>query len=143
MISDNGPIIVIEDDRDDQELLQMVFKNLNYGNEIFYFDNGEEALSFLNRKEVSPFLILSDVNMPRINGFELRNIIKTNEDLSIKCIPYLFFTTGTTKKLVVDAYSLSVQGIFQKPSGFDELQQMIKTIVDYWKQCIAPNRFAD
>lgn len=143
MLTDDGPIIVIEDDIDDQQLLEMVFANLSYDNKIFYFDNGEAALNFLNKKEVNPFLILSDVNMPRLNGFELRHIIKTNEDLSIKCIPYLFFTTGTTKQLVVDAYSLSVQGIFQKPAGFDELQQMIKTIIDYWKYCIAPNRYAD
>ncbi|MGZ3853868.1 MAG: response regulator, partial [Flavisolibacter sp.] len=64
-----GPIIVIEDDADDQELLDEVFRNLGYVNKIIYFHDGNDALLYLNRSEVQPFLILSDINMPRLNGF--------------------------------------------------------------------------
>lgn len=137
----NGPIIVIEDDEDDQELLVEIFKNLGYVNKIIYFQDGNDALDYLNKSEVQPFLILSDINMPRLNGFELRNKIFTDEQLQTKCIPYLFFTTAANKKSVMDAYSMSVQGFFVKPSSIQALENTIKKIVEYWKECIAPNQF--
>jgi CheY-like chemotaxis protein len=136
-----GPIIVIEDDKDDQDILVEIFKKLGYENKIVYFLDGNEALEYLNNSDVQPFLILSDINMPKINGFELRNKIFTNEQLQNKCIPYLFFTTGANKKAVVDAYALSVQGFFIKPSSMDGLENTIKKIVEYWQECIAPSQF--
>jgi len=51
----NGPVIIIEDDPDDQFLLEEVFKTLNYSNEIIYFLNGQAALDFLNSTERIPF----------------------------------------------------------------------------------------
>lgn len=138
-----GPIIVIEDDVDDQEVLVEIFKKLGYENKIVYFLDGNEALEFLNQTDIQPFLILSDINMPRINGFELRNKVFTNEQLQTKCIPYLFFTTGATKKSVLDAYALSVQGFFLKPNTMDALERTIKKIVEYWQECIAPSQYDD
>ncbi len=137
----NGPVVVIEDDEDDQEILAEVFKNLNYKNEIVFFKDGNEALDFLNKTEIVPFLILSDINMPKIGGFELRSKIHTNELLHLKCIPYLFFTTSSSKKAVVDAYSMSVQGFFVKPNSYQKLEDTIRKIMEYWKECIAPNEY--
>ena len=138
----SGPIIVIEDDMDDQYVLQEIFKKLKYKNEVVYFGDGNEALEHLNKTDVQPFLILSDINMPRINGFELRNKIFTNEQLQTKCIPYLFFTTSANKKAVMDAYAMSVQGFFIKPSSMTDLEHTIKKIVEYWQECIAPSEYA-
>ena len=132
---------MIEDDVDDQETLVDIFKDLQYENKIIYFHDGNEALAYLNRTDVHPFLILSDVNMPKIDGFELRNKIFTNEQLQTKCIPFLFFTTSGTKKSVLDAYAMSVQGYFVKSNSIEELKSTIKKIVEYWKECIAPNHY--
>lgn len=137
----NGPIIVIEDDIDDQHLLIDIFKKLNYENKIIYYNDGNEALAYLNQTDVQPFLILSDINMPKLNGFELRSKVFTNEQLQTKCIPYLFFTTGANKKSVIDAYAMSVQGFFLKPNTIDGLEKTIKKIVEYWKECIAPSEY--
>jgi CheY-like chemotaxis protein len=137
----SGPIIVIEDDVDDQAVLVEIFRQLGYINKIVYFVDGNEALEYLNKTDVQPFLILSDINMPKINGFELRSKIFTNEQLQTKCIPYLFFTTGANKKAVVDAYAMSVQGFFLKPSSIQALENTIKKIVEYWQECIAPSQF--
>lgn len=137
-----GPIIVIEDDADDQEILMEIFQKLGYKNEIIYFLDGIKALEYLNKEGVNPFLILSDINMPRINGFELRNKIFTNAQLQLKCIPYLFFTTGANKKSVIDAYSMSVQGFFVKPSSIEALENTIRKIVEYWQECFAPNQYS-
>ena len=137
----NGPIIVIEDDMDDQEMLMEIFQKLAYINEVVYFLDGNEALEFLNKTDVQPFLILSDINMPKINGFELSNKVFNNEQLQAKCIPYLFFTTGANKKSVVDAYAMSVQGFFLKPTSMADLECTIKKIIEYWQECIAPSQY--
>jgi CheY-like chemotaxis protein len=134
-----GPIVVIEDDADDREILDEIFRDLDYKNSIIYFSDSEEALTYLVDTRVKPFLILSDINMPRLNGLELRQKIHTNEDLNLKCIPYLFFTTTSNQKAVVDAYSQSVQGFFVKPASVEKLKNTIKKIIEYWHECEAPN----
>ncbi len=137
----NGPIIVIEDDQDDQDMLAEIFVKLGYENTVVFFQDGNEALDYLNKSEIVPFLILSDINMPRINGFELREKVVTNEQLQIKCIPYLFFTTSANKKSVIDAYSMSVQGFFVKTNSFEKLEGTMRKIIEYWKECIAPSEY--
>ncbi len=134
-----GPIIIIEDDMEDQEIFAEIFKELNYNNEIIFFGESEKALDYLIKSTDEPFLILSDINMPKLNGIELREKINTNEDLRIKCIPYLFFTTSAEQKYVVDAYSKSVQGFFVKPASFDKLRRVLHIIIEYWRECESPN----
>ncbi|MES2679447.1 MAG: response regulator [Bacteroidota bacterium] len=138
-----GPVVVIEDDEDDQYLLKEIFKKLSYNNDIVFFKDGHEALAYLNRTEIVPFLILSDINMPKISGFELRNMVAANEQLHVKCIPYLFFTTAATKRSVIDAYAMSVQGFFVKPSSFQKLEETIRKIMEYWRECIAPSEYGE
>jgi CheY-like chemotaxis protein len=137
----NGPIIIIEDDPDDQEMLQDIFRKLNYNNEVIFFLDGEKALAYINREDVFPFIILSDINMPRLNGMELKRRIHTDEQLQVKCIPYLFFTTSASKKAVIDAYSMSAQGFFIKETSSKELEDTLRTIVEYWKRCFSPNQY--
>lgn len=134
-----GAIIIIEDDLDDQEILAEVLKELDYKNEVIFFSDGEKALTYLTSTDIEPFIIFSDINMPKLNGMELRAKIHENEDLRIKSIPYLFFSTVAEQKSVIDAYSKSVQGFFIKPSNFNELRDLMKNIVEYWQKCVSPN----
>jgi CheY-like chemotaxis protein len=135
----SGPILIIEDDLDDQEMLSEVFQILNYKNKIIFFGDGQQALDYLTETEIEPFIIFSDINMPKLNGMELRAKVHQNEDLRLKSIPYLFFSTVAEQQNVVDAYSKSVQGFFIKPSNFNDLKSIIKTIVEYWQSCVSPN----
>ena len=137
----NGPVIIIEDDADDQEILIEIFHKLNYSNEVLFFFDGQKALDYINRADVLPFLILSDINMPKLDGFALREKLKTDAALQVKCIPYLFFSTALNQKSVIDAYSLSVQGFFVKQNSMSELEKTISVIMEYWKRCAAPNDF--
>lgn len=137
----NGPIIIIEDDADDQELFGEVFQKLGYENKLVFFSDGEKALEYLNRVDTIPFLIISDINLPKLNGLDLRLKLKTDAELMIKCIPYLFFSTALSQKAVIEAYSMSVQGFFVKPATISELQETISAIMEYWKRCAAPNNF--
>jgi DNA-binding NarL/FixJ family response regulator len=95
----------------------------------------------LNKGDISPFLILSDINMPKLDGFALRKQIKLDEKLQVRCIPYLFFSTAVSQEAVIDAYSASVQGFFVKQNSVGELEKTITVIMEYWKRCSAPNNF--
>jgi len=135
----SGPIIIIEDDLDDQEVLIDIFKELNYSNELVFFGDGVQALEYLTTTEIEPFLVLSDINMPKLSGMELREKVHNNEDLRLKSIPYLFFSTSAEQQHVIDAYSRSIQGFFVKPNSFDKLKEVIRKIVEYWQECHSPN----
>ncbi|WP_086540361.1 response regulator [Algoriphagus antarcticus] len=135
----NGPIVIVEDDDDDQVMFSKVFKELNYKNEIVFFNDGQEALAYLTGKTIEPFIVFSDINMPKLNGIELRKQIHENEDIRLKTIPYLFFTTSAAQEAVVDAYSKSIQGFFVKPCTFQDLKSTLKIIVEYWQKCESPN----
>jgi len=137
----NGSVIIIEDDEDDQELLKEVFQKLKYPNKLIFFFDGQSALDFLNSSDIVPFIILSDINLPKLSGFDLRAKLKTDVELEIKCIPYLFFSTAINQKAVMDAYSLSVQGFFEKQTSMSELEKTISVIMEYWKSCATPNNF--
>ena len=134
----SGPIIIIEDDNDDQQILQEVFDELNCPNKLLFFDDGVTALEYLNTHIEQPFLIISDINLPKLTGLELRNKIHNNEQLRLKCIPYLFFTTTADQKTVMDAYTHSVQGFFTKPNSYSEILRVVKNIIEYWKDCHSP-----
>ena len=134
-----GPIIIIEDDVDDQDILIDIFKELNYDNKPIFFTDSLLALEYLTDTDIEPFLVLSDINMPKLNGMELREKVHNNEDLRLKSIPYLFFSTSAEQKHVIDAYSRSIQGFFIKPSSYEKLKKVIVKIVEYWQECESPN----
>ncbi len=135
----SGPVVIIEDDLDDQEVMQAAFESLGYKNEILFFNDGDDALDYLTREEVEPFIIFSDINMPRLSGLELREKIHQNEQLRLKSIPFLFFSTSAEQIHVVEAYSKSAQGFFVKPTHFADIQDIMKIIMDYWLKCVSPN----
>ncbi len=135
------PIIVIEDDLDDQVILQGVFDDLGIKNELKFFGTASEALSYLKITSDKPFLILSDVNLPGMDGTELKRLINENEYLRKKSIPFVFYSTSARKESVVQAYSIMVQGYFEKPQSLSEIKETIKLIIDYWKLCKHPNSF--
>ena len=137
----NGPIIIIEDDLDDQFVLEEVFSELGYANQRKYFENGRAALDYLYSTKERPFIIISDINLPELSGLELRRKVQTDAELSLRCIPYVYFTTAINQQVVIDAYSTSAQGFFVKPAEFDEIKTTIKVMIDYWKRCAAPNNF--
>ncbi|WP_339880865.1 response regulator [uncultured Algoriphagus sp.] len=134
-----GPIVIIEDDIDDQNFFQEAFKSLNYPNDVIFFWDGETAIKYLTETEVEPFIIFSDINMPILNGIELREKIHQNDQLRLKSLPFLFFSTSADQRHVVDAYSKSVQGYFIKPSSFPDLKETLKVILEYWLKCVSPN----
>lgn len=134
----NGEIILVDDDFDDVEIFTLVYKQLNYQNRLVVFENGNQVLDYLKLPDSNPFLIISDINMPGMNGFELREHIAKDESLNAKCIPYIFLTTSGDEKTVEKAYKMSIHGYFKKDPSFKAFKEKFRHIMDYWLSGIVP-----
>lgn len=130
-----GPIVIVEDDLDDQELYEMVLRELGINNELRVFGNGKPALKYLLLTEEQPFIILSDINMPEMSGLELKSKIQEDPFLVTKGIPFVFLSTNASKVSVRHAHALSVQGYFQKPDNIDGLKLLFQNVFGYWQLC--------
>lgn len=135
----SGEILIIDDDADDRDLMKEIIQELDVNNRVRFFENGKEALDYLVVMQEQPFIILCDVNMPLMNGIELRQRINENEVLHKKSIPFVFFTTAATEDAVSKAYEMSVQGYFQKPVDYKQMRRLLELTLEYWFQCKHPN----
>ena len=130
-----GPIIIIEDDIDDQEVYLDALKTIGIPNEIRFFSGGEAALNYLANTEEQPFIILSDINMPGMSGLQLKKTLQEDPYLAAKGVPFVFISTNATNVSVRHAHALSVQGYFEKPTSMDGLTAMLGTLFAYWELC--------
>ncbi|MFL5747450.1 MAG: response regulator [Niastella sp.] len=135
-----GPIILVDDDREDKELLREVLVELGIENKLIHFENCIIAFDYLKSTADIPFIIISDINLPKKNGIDFKRQIDEDPILRSKSIPFVFFSTSTDKKSVDVAYKeMTVQGFFQKPTSYHDLKRVIKLIFDYWQECKHPN----
>ena len=129
-------ILVIEDDEDDRDILKEIFRDLGYKNNIIFFSDSTEALDYIRKPEVNPFIIISDINMPKLGGFELRNIILEEELLGDKDIPYIFISNAQDEYSIKQANKLAIQGYIYKGNDYNKYKEKIKNLIDYWKENI-------
>ena len=134
----NHPIIIIEDDEDDCEFIQSALIEIGVKNEQKCFKNGQEALEYLRVTSEKTFLILSDINMPILNGLELKKEINSSDKLRSQSIPFVFLSSSNTKKDINAAYDLLAQGFFTKPNKFDALSNLLKNVINYWDEAKHP-----
>jgi CheY-like chemotaxis protein len=133
------PLIIIEDDTDDQEILKAAMKELGVKNELIFFSFANDAYDFLLTTTTQPFLIITDINLPGINGLEFEKKIFENEYLRKKSIPFIFLTTTDAPKVIAAVYDYPVQGFFKKPSDYKILVEHLNSIINYWCICKHPN----
>jgi response regulator RpfG family c-di-GMP phosphodiesterase len=138
-MSQKGPILLIEDDKDDFELFKNVLKDLNIKHKLIWFENSIDAFNHLLIEEEKPFLIFSDINMHLQNGIEFKTKIDKHEQLRKKAIPFIFYTTTIDRDSINKAYTeMTIQGFFQKASDYNEMKKNLKIIIDYWECCQHP-----
>lgn len=135
-----GPVIILEDDEDDQLLLQAIIQELKIPNPIHFFLDGQQLLDYLANTQDQPFIILCDINMPRMNGLELRRYIDQDPQLKKKAIPFIFLTTDASPDLIQEAYESRIQGFFQKAGGYETAKQQLAGIMYYWLHCLHPHK---
>ncbi|MBF0694700.1 MAG: response regulator [Flavobacterium sp.] len=135
----NGPIVLIDDDQENKEVLQSVLDNLNMTNELQYFETADEALVYLRNTTRKVLMIFSETTLPGKSGLALKMEIDSDPDLRKRAIPFVFWSTLIKQSQVNDAYTLmTVQGFFQKGNDYLKMVGQISTILDYWKESYAP-----
>jgi len=140
-MSKHGPILWLEDDEEDQQIILEALEEIKPVQQVKFFNNGEELLEYLRDLDERPFLILCDVNMPGMNGLQVRDEINKDETLRKKAIPFVFFSTTANERDVQKAYDMVVQGYFEKGHNFNELKSRLRRIFDYWNDCKHPNSY--
>lgn len=130
--SNSNPIIIIDDDSDDIDIYLDGFKELGIKNEIMVFNDPRKFYDFISTTDRKSFFILCDINMNGMNGFQLKQKIFDNEEIRLKCIPFLMLSTSGASSSVMEAYSLNVQGYFIKPNSLKKIKDMFDVVVKYW-----------
>jgi CheY-like chemotaxis protein len=133
-----GPILIVDDDPDDQALIVASLQHLGNKQERIIFSDGSEALDYLRVTTDNPFIIFCDVRMPRMDGIELKQQIEKDAFLRKKSIPFIYITGSAVSADVIEAYKLSVQGFFVKPDLLEGWQSLIGMILKYWGQSVHP-----
>jgi CheY-like chemotaxis protein len=136
----DNPILIVDDDNEDLDLIRDVINHLTIKRPIYYFSSGAELEAFLRTSARAPFLIICDVNLPEQDGFEIKKRILNNRDLKYKAVPFIYWSTDASEKQIQYAYDLPAQGFFFKPSKFNELCETFKTILSYWEKSQHPKR---
>ncbi|HXL56211.1 MAG TPA: response regulator [Chitinophagaceae bacterium] len=131
-------ILLVEDNMDDAELAILALRKRNIANSLIHLDNGAEALDFLFGKGKyegrnianKPKIILLDLKMPKVDGFEVLKQIKANEET--KAIPVVVLTSSKESPDVEQAYLLGANSYMVKPVEFDNFTQAVAEIGMYW-----------
>lgn len=130
------PILIVDDDEIDAETIVQAFKDNQVTNQLDLQTNGEEALSYLKEGKHQPCLILLDLNMPRMGGFEFLEAAR--EENLLDKIPVIILTTSREQADVVKSYALGAAGYMVKPLDYLKFYDLIKTINTYWTLCELP-----
>ncbi len=129
-------ILLIEDSPDDVKLTKRAFKKSDYSDKINLdvVTGGVEALDYFDdekkQSDGKPYLILLDLNLPKINGFQVLKKIRNDEDL--KYIPVIVLTSSSEKQDLIKSYKLGANGYIQKPIDFQEFINVVQKIGEYW-----------
>lgn len=133
-MSTNRCILVVEDNDDDYEFMHRSFKKNNIKNPLVRCKDGQEALDYLfsqNKEECfEPAIILLDLNMPKVDGWEVLKEIRESED--IKHIPVIILTTSDDERDIQKGYRNGANSYIIKPVSVTSYIESFKHIKNYW-----------
>lgn len=138
-------ILLLEDEVADAYLLKIALKKNNTLARLHHVFDGHEGLGFLQQKGAyssvpRPDLILLDLNMPRMNGYEFLAAIKNDEQF--KSIPVVVLTTSDVESDVLSAYQLGAASYVTKPTGIEPFISVINKLTEYWISVVRlPRRY--
>jgi CheY-like chemotaxis protein len=124
-------ILVAEDDEEDREIMGSVFSTLNCPAKMIFVEDGEKLLEHLaTYAGAFPGLILTDLNMPRLNGKQVLKSLK--EDSRYKHIPVVVFSTSAWREDVQVCYRAGASTFISKPDNIEGWADMLGNICSYW-----------
>ena len=132
-----GRILLVEDDPKDVELTLTALEEYNLANEVVVTRDGQEALDFLYRRaqfssrpQENPAVILLDLKLPKVDGLQVLQQIKSDERL--KMVPVIVLTSSRQEKDVMGSYELGVNAYVVKPVDFHEFVNAVKELGALW-----------
>jgi CheY-like chemotaxis protein len=130
-------ILMVEDDPRDVELSLTALEQYNLANEVVVVGDGEEALDYLYRRgkfearaNGNPAVVLLDLKLPKVDGLEVLQQIKT--DAHLKMIPVVVLTSSREERDMVASYQLGVNAYVVKPVDFHEFVNAVKELGIFW-----------
>jgi chemotaxis family two-component system response regulator Rcp1 len=128
-------ILLVEDNPGDARLAMESLKDAKVNNNLYWVQDGVQAMVFLRRQgEYSeaprPDVVLLDLNLPRKDGREVLAEIKTDENL--RRIPVVILTVSSDERDVLETYNLHANCYITKPIDLDQFIEVVKSIEDFW-----------
>jgi CheY-like chemotaxis protein len=131
-------ILLIEDNPDDEELTLLAFEQSDINCEVVVARDGVEALDYLfgtgkfagRNLEVMPALVLLDLQLPRINGLEVLQRLRS--DNRTKLLPVVILTTSNEQQDLFNSYQLGCNSYIRKPVDFEQFQIAVQQLGMYW-----------
>jgi len=128
----NNPMVILEQDADDREMITEAMKDLGYTNELVFLENSGELIEYLETTPAAPFFILCDVNLRPEDGFRIREKIEQNKQVYYKSVPFIYLSTEASDGQIKKAYDLHSQGFFLKANSYGQLKEILQALVTYW-----------
>ena len=133
----NNPILIVEDDPDDETLMLRALKKINLGNPVDIVRDGEEALDYLfktgpyqARKSGNPRVVLLDIKLPKFSGLEVLKRIR--EDARTRFQPVVMLTSSDEQEDMLRSYELAANSYVRKPVEFAAFSQAVSHLGLYW-----------
>lgn len=128
-------ILIVEDNEADIRLIEEAFKEGKLYVDLNVAEDGVEAMAYLRKESNyeninSPDIILLDLNMPRKNGYEVLEEIKSDNDL--RRIPVIIMTISKAEEDILKSYNLHANAYIVKPVDLSQFTETIKSLEDFW-----------
>lgn len=135
-------ILIADDDQDDCLMMREAFKEIRVRNPLHFVHDGEALLDYLQRRPPYddearyplPGLILLDLNMPRMDGREALQAIKSNADL--RGIPVVILSTSSAEEDIQCSYDMGGNSFITKPVTYTGLLEVVRTLGHYWLEIV-------
>lgn len=124
------PILLVEDNPDDERLTLRALRRGNLGNEILIARNGEEALNLLFVLDLLPCVVLLDLKLPKIDGLDVLRRIRANERTHL--LPVVILTSSSEDRDMIESYSLGANSYVRKPVEFEQFTEAVRQLGLYW-----------
>jgi CheY-like chemotaxis protein len=129
------PILLVDDNPDDIMIAKRAIKECDIRNKVYVTYDGDEAIQFLRKegkyKDVpTSGLVILDLNMPKVDGFEVLETIKGDDKL--KSIPIIVLTSSSRPEDIERAYKLGCNSFIVKPVSYEDFIEAVMEIKRYW-----------
>jgi len=130
MMTSLRPIILVEDNPDDERMTIRALRRGNIVNEILVARNGEEALAMVLNADPLPSVVLLDLKLPKVDGLEVLRQIRAHE--RTQNLPVVVLTSSSEESDIVDSYDLGANSYVRKPVEIDKFTEAIRQLGMYW-----------